>query len=448
MKLPHHFPCPTDRIAAACFAVIALSVTVPLRADSDDSAAYLLKRNALKEDDPSAHLALASWCETRKLLPQAAVHYRRVLELNPDHESAYDRLVYVSDQHRLPKDAARHELLKREFGDGFRIHLTRHFLVVYNAEEQWSRLRAALLERTHDVYYNTLRRLGYRPMPLTERLVCVLFADHESYQAYAQRTDSRVMIWAAGYYSSLHNRTAFYHDQDNPAYEKVRRRMVELEKAIDVMNEQMRQAIQARNHAIVHDLRGKIGGLRKELNWYRNRIKAVAQLANASKTVHEATHQLAFNSGFQQRGKMYAFWFSEGLATNFETNNPSEPFGPMHDNLGRRKILTDALERRQLTPLKQFVTMRNPNGHTNEQVSIHYAQAWGLFRFLFRYRSEQMRQYLAQLRDAPLGPRNADRMLAEFTAAFGPIEQVQRQWDRHLATLRKPVNVTTDVFKP
>lgn len=417
-------------------------------AGTELATTYLQKRDAIDAADPSAHMELAAWCESKQLFPQAAEHYRRVLELKPDHLSAYDRLVYAAEQYVLPEDAARRESLQREFGEDFKLHATRHFVVVYNAEENWSRQRAALLERTHDVYYKTLRRLGYQPLPLTERLVCVLFTDYTSYHAYVRRSDGGVMEWAAGYYSTRNNRTAFYHDRDNPEYDQIRQRMEALEQIVEQLSAQLRQSIARNNHALSQETRRQLTAARKEQNWYRNRIKAVAHLANALKTVHEATHQLAFNSGLQQRGKMYPFWFSEGLATNFETNNPNEPFGPMHDNLGRRKVLTDALAAGRLAPLEQFITDPPPKSNRNGEVSVAYAQAWGLFRFLLRYRKDQMRRYLDTLHSAPLGRRDRPTLRREFTDAFGPIDQVQKLWDRHLATVRRPVNITTDVFNP
>jgi hypothetical protein len=119
-------------------------------------------------------------------------------------------------------------------------------------------------------------------------------------------------------------------------------------------------------------------------------------VADASKTTHEAVHQLAFNSGVQKPGVMYPFWLSEGLACNFETADASKPFGPYMDNAGRRQRLLEAHGAGRLMGLESFVSLTRLPSDPGAVADL-YSEGFGLFQFLFRKRHEQMRRYLVKL---------------------------------------------------
>lgn len=57
-------------------------------------AEYVAKRDAA-EDSPEGNLALAQWCQERKLFDQERAHLVRVLKYEPDHARARARLGYV-----------------------------------------------------------------------------------------------------------------------------------------------------------------------------------------------------------------------------------------------------------------------------------------------------------------------------------------------------------------
>jgi len=55
---------------------------------------YAERAKSLKDDDLSGHLALAKWCLEHRLRDEAAVEFRTVLGLDPDHEEARAALGY------------------------------------------------------------------------------------------------------------------------------------------------------------------------------------------------------------------------------------------------------------------------------------------------------------------------------------------------------------------
>jgi hypothetical protein len=143
---------------------------------------------------------------------------------------------------------------------------------------------------------------------------------------------------------------------------------------------------------------------------------------------HELAHQLSFNYGLQKRGVMYPLWLSEGLATNFEADNQGR-FGFGRDNTPRRRSLLSAYTHGRLTPLRRFVAMDRLESSGEAQARQDYAECWGLYRFLSQQRPDQLRQYLLTLKALDSGNREGAVLRREFVEAFGPIEQMQSDWE-------------------
>ncbi len=419
--------------------LVGLAGVRPAVADSpadvgEAAVEFVQRRERLAPDDLAGRMALGDWCERHDLLIQAAELYERVLELDVAHDDAYEQLVRIRDTTRLPEDKARQETLHEQFGEDLDLFVSPHFLIFYRADEQWMRNRAALLERAHDVFYSTFRRYNYRVMPLRERLVCVLFGDHAAYADHARTHDGIDVGWMTGYYSRRTNHIQFYDDRDAPHFKPVLERVEQLEQANKQLLDQMAEARRIRNHAITMELQRRQRPLLRELNWYRNRHEAIARIGDASKTVHEAVHQFAFNSGLQRRDRDYPFWLLEGLATNFETDDPAKPFGPLHQAQFRPRQVRQLLEQNALIDLDRFVMVRQ--APASEQLAhVAYSQAFALFRFLFRYENDGLKKYLRTLNTAPPCPRSPDVLRQEFIEAFGPIRPLAQRFERYVQRL-------------
>jgi len=365
---------------------------------------------------------------------QAGQMYRQVLAINPDHQQAYDWLVKIADTHRIPEDAERQKKLRDEF-EGMSLHVTNHFLIVYDTSENWARNRAALLEKAHDVFYSTFRRVGFKPMPLKERLVCVLFADHDDYLEHGRTYDKAELGWAAGYYSTRTNLITFYDERQSPQFEEIKQKMAELNGGATQLREALKAAAAQRNHALVAEYRRRLEFVNKQLTWYRNRHEALSKVGNASKTVHEAVHQLSFNSGLQSRRVFYPFWLTEGLATNFETDTPARAFGPLHANDWRKATLRKAQEEDLLVPLETLIAIGRPETDDARKLNTLYDQSWALFGYVFRYERDELETYLEKMLDTPPEIRDGPTLTAEFVEAFGDIDQLQARYDNYLKRL-------------
>jgi hypothetical protein len=341
----------------------------------------------------------------------------------------------------LPDDAKAQAELARDLSKllsrPFQIHLTSHFVVIHDTDESFARSRGGLLELTHRQFYKAFEKFEPPPDPVERRLVCVLFERFDDYARYAQEVDGESMAWAGGYYSSGTNRIAFFHDLDAPRFKEVAEKIDGIKAQIDDARRELHAARRARDSSAVQQARQNLEVLLKQQRWLHNRMGAVAAGGNDAKTSHEAVHQLSYNTGLQNPRVQYPFWLTEGLATCFEADGVSQSFGPYHDNLARRKLLIEAQRHGRLAPLQDFAVMTDlPEEHTHEQAVDLYSQAWGLFRFLFRYKQPALRQYMQDLAGGPIGPRNSQIMLDEFEAAFGPIAKVEREFNSRIRSWR------------
>jgi hypothetical protein len=160
-----------------------------------------------------------------------------------------------------------------------------------------------------------------------------------------------------------------------------------------------------------------------------NRHHAVAGLNNIASTLHEAAHQLCFNSGLLSRRVKHPFWVSEGFATAFETTHPALEFGPGHDNRSRMKALDEAARRGTLVPLVQFIGVTDMSGTAITDQGDAYAQSWGMLTWLYRTRLEQLQTYIARLN------AGADATEA-FKQTIGDPASLEAEWRKFVTELR------------
>lgn len=141
---------------------------------------------------------------------------------------------------------------------------------------------------------------------------------------------------------------------------------------------------------------------------------------------HELGHQMAYHTGIQSRGVLYAFWVSEGLAANLESPSATavEFCG---NNPCRQRLLIAAHRAGRLTPLNDVLTVTESPKDEEARTDL-YAQSWGMVRFLFQRNPSAFRRYLATLAMRPRGRRPDAALRQEFTQTFGTLEAVNSEW--------------------
>lgn len=380
------------------FVLACATGMAPLPAWGDDpiqlGVEYQERYERLEEKDIPGRVELADWCKANRLFEQQALVLTEVLQLDPAHW-AYTDLVVADAARVRPVDGAWAAKLERLMGPGYRLFHTPHFTILSNADAGSERSLGEAMESTYRLFYSEAVGIGLRPMPPPGRLVCILFQRHEEYRDYLKRYEGVSLAWSAGHYSWRTNRAAYFHERDNPAFEeikgeidKVQAKVTELTAELEKVSHpgkrlQLQEQINRAN-AVIRDMSVRLG--------------IAAQMATLSKTRHEATHQLCFNSGLLRRDRAYPFWLGEGLATVFETCDIQGRAGPKFVNTYRLKTYREAEKNGELVTLRRLLEEPLKEHEDPERVLNRYAQAWALMHFLWNRKPVQVREYMHDLR--------------------------------------------------
>jgi len=340
---------------------------------------------------------------------------RAALKLDPIDARAADLLKVMYDGgggFQLPVDRVRVDAALKQLGPGAWETETDHFVIVSNASRSWTRQRGAILERAYKEVHRFGGKLGIRTNPPESKLLCVLLSDHAEYEAIAQAHDGVRASWVAGYYASDSNRIVFYDDSTGPAFVEARSHIEDLRKQVAAGVANAKEADEAQ----------------KVLSDQLDKIAAAVNAASTAKTVHEATHLVAYNCGIQSRARQAPFWFTEGLATNFETPTGQGKFGPDAPDPTREKEFDTALEKAGAIPLAQFVGMISAPEEGRTEAESMYAQAYALFRYLARSERASLGLFTTALMTEPAGESSPERFLELFEQYFGPVDALEKRW--------------------
>ncbi len=289
-----------------------------------------------------------------------------------------------------------------ELPKGFRTTTTKHYLVCYNTTEAYAKWNASLYERLFRGFYTYWKRLGVELHEPDFPLVAVVFATREGYLAYARGEEIANAETMIGYYNLLSNRVAGY---DLTGIEG----LIPPGKNVstsDLVNHILAQPTAERSVATV---------------------------------VHEAVHQLAYNSGLQTRLSDNPVCISEGLAMFFESPDFSNSSG--WGGIGK-------VNRYNYSVFRNSFAARNPNSlikllqddsrfHSSATASVAYGESWALTYFLLKTRSKEFAAYLTELsRRPPLEPSDSKRRMSDFQKHFGDdIEKLDREFIKYMSRL-------------
>ncbi|NLE39517.1 MAG: DUF1570 domain-containing protein [Pirellulaceae bacterium] len=254
--------------------------------------------------------------------------------------------------------------LLRELGDGYDVSGTTHYLIAHprGRRDQWAG-RFEDLYRAF-VYYFSVRgfRIEEPPFPL----IGVVCRDRKEFERLAAARGIKATSDAVGLYDLKTNRI------------------------------------------LVFDAATSDSGD----DWRRN----------AATVVHEATHQMAFNTGIHNRYCPPPLWVAEGLATMFEATgvHDARGHGSQADRVNRvrlreyRAMLGDKHDGRlpaELTASDRFFA-KSP--------VAAYAKAWAMTFYLMETQPDRFARYLELTAShPPLTNYPPERRLNDFTSVFG-----------------------------
>lgn len=296
------------------------------------------------------------------------------------------------------------EELKGQLPTGFALRKTKHYLIVYNTSPAYAEWAGELFERLYRGFYNYWKQIY--DIELEEPrfpLVAVVFRDQQSYIRFAQRfvgDSAKTMI---GYYNMQTNRMVSY------------------------------------------DLTG-INGLANGANPQASNRKLIDQILTspgAERTVativHEAVHQIAYNSGLQTRLADNPRWLSEGMAMYFESPDFKNKSGWSMGKVNRHNLLKFKQNFRQRKPDSLSTLISTDKRLLNSrEAALAYPESWALTFFLMKTMKEEFRGYLTELQELPpLGPMLEKKRVETFKKYFGEDMQVlERNFLRYISRQR------------
>jgi hypothetical protein len=139
--------------------------------------------------------------------------------------------------------------------------------------------------------------------------------------------------------------------------------------------------------------------------------------------VHEAVHQLAFNTGLHERLGMDPLWFVEGLASMFEQPNVYDPRQQQSSVESRmlpdkRKRLQPWLKQPELL-LQHLQALVASDTLFAQQPDVAYDLGWALTFYLAERKPAEFRAFTQVLAARPFGDYSTTERIRDFRNVFG-----------------------------
>ncbi len=268
--------------------------------------------------------------------------------------------------------------LAAELPPDFNFRRTSNYLIAHNCDEFYARWVGGLFESLHRGMHVFFSNQRWKLDKPEFPLVALVFADRASFDAYATKELGEAAKNVIGYYHLETNRMVTFKVPDPER--------------------------------------------------------------NVSTIIHEATHQLAYNTGIQTRFADNPMWISEGLALFFEAPNFNSLNG--WKGVGRvnyfnlelfRKLAPNRPPNALETLLIDDTKFRQPATQPEA-----YAESWAFTYFLMKKRGRDLIRYLQALGDGtPMVPVAPRERLALFQKIFGAeLADLDREFIAFMARVR------------
>ncbi|MDP6479155.1 MAG: DUF1570 domain-containing protein [Phycisphaerales bacterium] len=301
-------------------------------------------------------------------------------------------------------------------------HRTARYVVLSDGDRQLIRSVEHSLEEARRQYDRWCRVMRVpRPRP-DERLLCILFHEHEHFVAFAQQTErlGETAKHVSGYFSPRFDWIVCFDPWDSADLAAASRSLDEAD--IDIED--------AEDHGADPD---QIAEARQRVNAARQQVQQEELARRSAVTIHEAVHQLVHvGDAFPGRANWPA-WIHEGIAVAFETDNHRKPFGPDRGYAPRVEGFCHALREQTHLPLGELLAKDTIDHANGSHVGVLYDQAGSLISWLHMHKRRELAVFLNEL--GILDPAGAIPNLTEvFTRTIGPPAKIEQRW--HADVLR------------
>lgn len=396
---------------------------------------------AAGKNDADAAMEAARFALKHGLLRQFYGAVDKVLEIDPKHQDAL-RVVALKRKIDQPLgDATEEEQHLRSLvrDPAMKVALSQHFILLHDTPEkpQSGRRKPRCVERLELlelVYESFLQKFYSKGVPLQipdKRLMVVLFHEHDDYLRFATNVDPALQS-AAGFWNSDTNVSVFFDQGTHDSFQGIKTLADELQRTKDEV------------------LRQKLRGV-KDIVRMANTFAVLAQVAQENSDIevvtHEATHQMAGNTGLMPRHVQIPIWVHEGLATYFEA--PKEAtwsgFGAVNQ---QRLMWYRALETDTTHSNIDFIVGDQIFSYALSQgAKLHgYGQSWALTHFLIEEHFDKLMAFYRRLGELPPDIKfSPDTLTKVFNEVFGDErDALDAQWRRYMRSLKTDMEMILD----
>ncbi len=290
---------------------------------------------------------------------------------------------------------------KRQMPDGFNVHKTGHFVLIYNTSDTYAKWVGNLYEQLYRGFHNYFKghiELEDPRFPL----VAIVLKSKEAYLAYAEREIGEQARKLIGYYHPNTNRVVTYDMTGIASLEPAGSRLTPA---------QLTQLVKQQQGA----------------------ERTVATI------VHEAVHQLAHNTGLQKRFADNPAWVSEGLATFIESPDGK---GLGWTSVGKPNVYNYNMfiQYRAKRPADSLTTLICDDARFEnlDTAVFAYGESWALTYFLSKKRKDAYIAYIKELSQLDIGVKlDQPARLKMFTRHFGKdMQALDREFLKFMNTIR------------
>ena len=247
--------------------------------------------------------------------------------------------------------------LKKELGLDFRTFQTEHYIICSNTTTPYSQWCGELFEHLEKTFLAYWKNKGLQLKSPEKPLIAIVFKTKQEFANYAMNDAGPGVASSNGYYSLRSNRIALY----------------------DITASGKKQPP-------------------KTVAEVRKRTRS--SLFNVATIIHEATHQIAFNTGMHVRYADNPVWVTEGMAMFFETpmkkrKNQWKYVGIV--NKTRLKQFRNYLKNRRSGDAISSLVSSDRRFADAKRLNDAYSEAWALSYFLLKRNPKAYIAYLKAL---------------------------------------------------
>ncbi|WP_165698684.1 DUF1570 domain-containing protein [Bremerella volcania] len=316
---------------------------------------------------------------------------------------------------------------------------SKHFLLLHDTsnkkDNRTGRTRAeerlALLETVYESFLMKFCLEGVELDVPDKLLMVVLFAEHSEYLQFVNLLGPDLAS-AAGFFHRVDNVAVFYDQGTDQSFE-----------VLNVLN----QRIQSERDEIV---RRKISGLADVIR-FADTLSLLIEVKRENLDIevvsHEATHQLAANTGLMPADSPIPIWAAEGLATYFEAPKQAAWSGIGAVNAERLGWYRELAPLRQISNIDFIASDQIFTRSANNFTTLHaYGQSWALTHFLMEKHFVKLVTYYRELGKLPkAGHAEPEELQKVFDRVFGKDKQaLDGQWRAYMRSLKTDLEKTLE----